>query len=111
MTGGSDALFGSPRQPERRRGLQCSCSVLGDVDTAVMGEAGVCVSAEGVAAVVVTVALGRGTCWCGAGGEVNGWVMEPRATLPGENCDGRITLKCLSFPGDGRVSPWEGIEF
>lgn len=38
MTGGSDALFGSPRQPERRRGLECSCSVLRDVDTAVMGK-------------------------------------------------------------------------
>lgn len=38
MTGGSDALFGSPRQPERRRGLECSCSVLRDVDMVVMGK-------------------------------------------------------------------------
>lgn len=43
MTGGSDALFGSPRQPKRRRGLECSCSVLRDVDTVVMVGGGVCV--------------------------------------------------------------------
>lgn len=72
MTGGSDALFGSPRQPKRRRGLECSCSVLRDVDTVVIGRE-VCASAK---AGRMTVAPGgRALVWHEwMGGWVGGWV-------------------------------------